>query len=161
MSYLRQCSKTTRLEKGQRAMQHPEAQPAIRKVFYFLQDRNRTFSENWKNGNTYQTMRQGWMNEQSDGSTDRDSEAYDQLMKLDSFTYVRDKEQKCWEKKMRREWMSTWGVKDLCHLTFGVSQLPASSYNYLPFEGQEGPLKSVPVPGGIQQTGIKHSYYSR
>lgn len=66
--------------------------------------------------------------------------------------YVRDKEQKCWEKKMRREWVSTWGEKDLCHVTFGISQLSASTCTYLPFEGQEGPLKSVPVPGGIQQT---------
>lgn len=58
------------------------------------------------------------MNAQSDGLTGQESEAYDQLMKLDKSVYERERSE-FFREKMGRECMSSWGVKDLYRLTFG------------------------------------------
>jgi len=104
-------------------VQHPEkAQSAMRKFFCFLQVKQRQISQNNENLKWEHVSDQKMgINVQSDGLTDQESEAYDQLVKLDRSVYERERSEFSGG-KMRRECISSWGVKDLYQLTFGRAE---------------------------------------
>lgn len=61
------------------------------------------------------------MNVQPDGLTGQESEAYDQLVKLDRPVHERERSEFSGG-QMGRECISSWGVTDLYQLIFGSSK---------------------------------------